>query len=69
MTNSIFNKMEDDLNILQNGRQPQFSTKWKRTSIFYKMEDDLISFKIGIRPFFFIKMEDELNFLTKWKTT
>ena len=37
---SIFNKIEDDLNILQNGRRPQFCTKWKTTSILYKMEDD-----------------------------
>jgi hypothetical protein len=42
--------MEDDLNILangrrphfflSNGRQPQYIYKWKTTSIFWQMEDD-----------------------------
>jgi hypothetical protein len=34
--------MEDDLNFFKNGRQSQFSQKWKTISIFRKMEDDLI---------------------------
>ena len=33
--------MEDDLDILENGRRPQYSWKWKTISIFLKMEDDL----------------------------
>ena len=47
----FFVKMEDDLNIFENGRQPHFFLKkwmmtyifwkWKTTSIFLKMEDDL----------------------------
>ena len=47
-------------------------------NFFSKMEDDLI-FQLnerqhqfqqnGRRPQFFYKMEDDLNFLTKWKTT
>ena len=34
--------MEDDLNILANGRRPQYVDKWKTTSIFWQMEDELI---------------------------
>ena len=33
--------MEDDLNILANGRWPQYFGKWKTTLIFCQMEDDL----------------------------
>ena len=52
--------MEDDLNILENGRRPQYFLngrrpqyfwKWKTTSIFLKLEADLNIFK----------MEDDLN--------
>ena len=47
-TTSFF-QMEDDLNILENGRRfqnlangrrLQYFGKWKTTSIFWKMEDD-----------------------------
>jgi hypothetical protein len=38
---SIFSKMEDDLYILGNGRQPQYFVKWKKTSTFWQMEDDV----------------------------
>jgi hypothetical protein len=34
-------QMEDDLNIVVNGRQPHFLFKWKMTSIFLLMEDNL----------------------------
>jgi hypothetical protein len=30
--------MEDDLNILANGKKPQYFGKWKKTSIFWQME-------------------------------
>ena len=43
--------MEDDLNIFENGRRPQFFRKWKTTSIFLKMEDDL-NFLNDKQPFF-----------------
>jgi hypothetical protein len=33
--------MEEDLNILANGRRPQYFGKWKMTSIFWQIEDDL----------------------------
>ena len=33
--------MEDDQNILANGRRPQYLDKWKTTSVFLKMEEDL----------------------------
>ena len=39
--NLIFLKMEDDLNIFVNGRQPQLVFKWKMASIFLIMDDDL----------------------------
>ena len=62
-------KLEDDLNFLangrrpqflENGRRPQFFGKWKTTSTFWKMEDDLNV--LG-------NMEDDFNFINKWKTT
>ena len=34
-------QMEEDLNILVIGRQPQQSCEWKTTPIFVQMEDDL----------------------------
>ena len=45
--------MEDNLNILANGRQPQYFGKWKTTSVFWEMEDDLN----------ILKLEDNLNIL------
>jgi hypothetical protein len=40
-TTPIFWQMEYELNILANGRQPQYFGKWKTTSIFSKKEDKL----------------------------
>ena len=37
----VGSKLQDDLNILANGRVPQYFGKWKSTSIFWLMEDDL----------------------------
>ena len=53
-TTSTFlaNELEDDLNILVNGRRPQFWGKLKTTSIFWQN---------GRRPQFFGQMEDNLN--------
>ena len=48
----LANELEDDLNILVNGRRPQFWGKWKTTSIFWQN---------GRRPQFFGQMEDNLN--------
>ena len=44
--------MEDDFNILANGRRSQYFGKWKTTSIILQMEDDID----------FLKLEDTLNF-------
>ena len=33
------NELEDNLNSLENGRQPQYFGKWKMTSVFFPMED------------------------------
>ena len=33
--------MEDDLNMLENGRRPKYFGKWKATSIFWKIEDNI----------------------------
>jgi hypothetical protein len=46
--------MEEDLNILANGRQPQYFGKWKTTSIFCQMEGDIN----------FFTLEDNLNVKT-----
>ena len=40
--NSIFSKMEDNLNLFKHRRRPQFFQKWKTTSILWKREDNLI---------------------------
>ena len=32
--------MEDDLNILAIGKQPEYFGKWKTTTIYWQMEDD-----------------------------
>jgi hypothetical protein len=42
--------IEDDLNILANGRQPLHFGEWKTTSILFQMEDDLNIFFNGRRP-------------------
>ena len=69
----VLTKLEEDLNFLANGRQPQFFGKWKTTSIFWKMEDDLNFLENGRQPQFFdfgndlkyLKIEDDLVF-GKW---
>ena len=50
--------MEDDLNVFENGRRPQF-LKMENDLNFFKNEDDLTIFKNGRRPYYF----------QKWKTT
>ena len=35
-----FFQMKDYLNILANGRRPQYFGKWKTNSTYWKMEDD-----------------------------
>jgi hypothetical protein len=49
--------MEDDLHLLEYGRQPQYFGKWKTTRIIFPMEDDLN----------FWKMEENLNYLENEK--
>ena len=51
--------IEDNLNIFENGRRPQYFWKLKTTSIFLKMEDNLNIFENGTWP----------QYLKKWKTT
>ena len=50
--------MEEDLNILANGRRPQYFGKWKMISMFWQMEDD-----INGRQTHCFQLEDDLNFL------
>ena len=55
--------MEDDLNVLKNGRRPQCFGKWNTTSIqdpnwkmtskFWQMKDDLNFLEKGRQPHFF----------------
>ena len=52
--------MEDNLNFLANGRQPQFIHKWQTTLTVWKMEDDLNLQENG-RQCNLQKMEDNLN--------
>ena len=33
--------MQDDLNLKENGRKPQFAGSWKMTTICWQMEEDL----------------------------
>ena len=59
--------MEEDLNILANGRRPQYFGKWKTTSIFWQMED-VINFwqmedDINGRQNYCFQLEDDINFL------
>ena len=55
--------MEDDLNILANGRRTQYFVKRKTTSIFWQMEDDLDNLeKEKTTPIFFYQIEDNINF-------
>ena len=63
--------MEDNLNLKDNGRQPQYLGKWKivlekreMTSIFLENEIQPLFFLNGRQPQFYIKMED--NFCC-WK--
>ena len=60
-----FSKMEYDINIFFNGRQPPFFLKWKPTSIFKKngIQPQPL-FKHGLngrQPQTFLKMEDDLR--------
>jgi hypothetical protein len=57
-TTSIFNKMEDDLNL-----------KKKTTSISNKMEDDLNLLQNGRLPHFLRNFKTTSFFLVEWKTT
>ena len=57
MTTSIFLKMEEDLNIFENGRRPQYLWKFKTTSIFLKVEDNLNIFENVRRPQYFWKLK------------
>ena len=54
-TTSTFLKIEEDLNIFENGRLPQYFWKYKTTSIVLKMEVNLNIYQ----------MQDDLNF-DKW---
>ena len=62
-------KMEDDLNIVANGRRTQYFSKWKTTPTFWKMEDDLNYLENRRRPQYlvngsrtnYLKTEDDLN--------
>ena len=51
-------QMEDNLNILANGRQPQYFGKWKTTLIFWQMEDQTLcqDFLDYCPPFLFYKV-------------
>ena len=51
--NATRRNMEDDLNIFENGRRPQFFFKGRRPQLF-EMEDDLN----------FFQMEDDLKKMT-----
>ena len=42
--------LEDDLNIVANGRQYQYCRQWKTASIIWKMEDYLNYLENGRRP-------------------
>ena len=59
---SIFSQIEDDLNILANGRRSQFVEKWKTTSIFSQIEYNFKFWQMeGNRHI--LEMEDNLNIL------
>ena len=60
---------EDNLNIFENGRWPQYFWKWKTTSIFLKMEDNLNIFENGRRPQYFFLNGRQPKFFIKYKTT
>jgi hypothetical protein len=51
--------MEDDLNISENGRQPNSLVNGRRPYFFSKLEGDLNFFKNGRQPQYF----------EKWRTT
>ena len=53
---NVLGKMEDDLNLQQNGNVLIFLTKWKTTSIFYKKKTTSIIFLIWRWPQFFSQM-------------
>ena len=61
--------MEDDLNILENGRRPYVFEKGRRPHFFLKMEDDLRKIMqpktIKIKTIIFLNMEYNLHFFYK----
>ena len=70
--------MENDLNLLENGRRPQSFGKWKTTSIISQNGRRPQYLGNERQPALFVKMEDDLNFFKngrrpqsfgKWKTT
>ena len=69
--------MEDGLHFFENGRQPQYFSKWKTTSICLKIEDDFNFWEKEDKLILLFKMEDDLNCskmeddlnCSKWKTT
>ena len=79
--NLIFLKMENYLNSFENWSWPHFFCKWKTTSFFWKRRRPKFFAKWNKkkRHTFFCpmkyklvtigKLEDDLNFLDKWKTT
>jgi hypothetical protein len=46
----ILLQMEDDPNIMANGKQRQYLDKWKTTSMIWQIEDDLDILANGRRP-------------------
>ena len=72
-TPQYFLQVEDYLNILANGRRPQFFSsngrrpqyfgKWKKTLIFLQMEYDLNILAKGEMTSIFLQMEYDLNIL------
>jgi hypothetical protein len=70
--------MEEDLNTLGNGRQPQYSFgEWKTTKIVWKVEDNLNWLRYGRKPQSFVKLRiisilenrRQLLYFGKQKTT
>ena len=57
----------EQLHLFENGRQPQFFFNWMTTSIFENGRRPQL-FENEIRPLF-LKIEDNLIFQIKWKTT
>ena len=58
----IKSQIEDDLNILMNGRQPKYSCAWKTTPFLVQMEDNL-DIIVNRTHLQFFQFEDDLNIL------